>query len=608
MFRRLLRREDGYVLPLVLGIGMVLVLVTATALATTSSGQQKADSEADWNAALAAAYAGIEDYSSRLENDTGYVRFGNPASAFSSASTGLTLPTGSNTNPAFDVTAGGAWAAVPGSDGKAQFRYEVDTSTYPATGVIRIRATGLVGDQTRSVIADLRQEGFSDFVYFTDFETSDPLLTNGNDPYCENYWWNRPPQKTSGVPGYTHGSSSTPVCGDIQFGFNDVLRGKVHSNDRLYLCSATFRGAVTTASTTTPLYGTAGGSCSPTFLAGVPQRVSTITMPVTNSEMKKETRNDLPGEVPDPGCLYTGPTVVQLNSNGTMTVWSPFTRRTQVAATPAGATSPNKCGRPGTSSGQLGHVNGATIPVLDLNLLFVQNIPTSSTDPNYPTSALGTSTFTYNNFRCTGTNASSAWHIGTSSNASSATQRFPIANEVIPASSTSSTPAYGCKNGDLYIRGVLSGRMTVAAENYVYITGDITYADAQEDMIGIVGQNAIWIWNPMNSSETALLGQNRTIHASLLSVAHTIQVQNYSLGSPRGTLRIVGSMAQKFRGPVGMGTATTITKGYAKDYNYDARLTYSAPPKYLTPTSTTYGTTQIAGVPAAFDKDGAPRT
>ncbi|MBN9140689.1 MAG: hypothetical protein J0H23_07670 [Micrococcales bacterium] len=605
MLRRLLRREDGYVLPLVLGIGLVLVLIAATTLASTVSGERKADTETDWNAALAAAYAGVEDYSSRVANDPSYVKFGNPASPFSAASTGLSLPSGSNANPAFNITAGSDWATVPGSGGKAKFRYEVETSRYPSTGVIRLRATGLVGEQTRSVIADLRQDGFSDFVYFTDFETSDPLVTSGNDDYCANYWWNRPPQKTSGVPGYGSGS---PNCADIQFAGSDVIKGKVHTNDRLYLCSATFKGAVTTASTTSPLYGTASGCSAPTFGAGVPVKVGAILMPATNSEMRKEARNDLPSEVPDPGCLYTGPTVIQLNANGTMTVWSPFTRKTQVAATAAGATTPAKCGAPGTAAGQLGSTGGATIPVLDLNLLFVQNIPSSTTDPNYPTTALGTSTFRYNNFSCTGTSASSAWYIGSTTNVTSATQRFPMANEVIPSSSTSTTPAYGCKNGDLYIKGTLSGRMTVAAENYVYVTGDIGYANPVEDMIGVVGQNAIWVWNPMNSSNSALLGNNRTINASLLSVAHTIQVQNYNVGSPRGTLKIVGSMAQKFRGPVGTGTSTSISTGYAKDYNYDARLTYSAPPKYLTPTSTTYSTSQIAGVPSAFDASGAPRT
>jgi hypothetical protein len=613
MLRRLVRREDGYVLPMVIGLGLVLVLVSVTALASVSSGTQKADSETDWNAALAAAYAGIEDYSSRVENDASYVKYGNPDSAFSSASTSLSMPTGDAANPAFEVGAAGSWATVPGSDGAAKFRYEVDTSTYPSTGIIRIRSTGLVGDQTRSVVADLRQDGFSDFVYFTDFEVQDPLITSGNDPYCANYWWNRPPQKTSGVDGYGRNS---PDCGDIQFAASDTINGKVHSNDRILMCGATFNGAVTTASTVTPLYGTGSSCSSATFNAGNPTRVSAITMPDTNASMKSETRSDL-AEVPDPGCLYTGPTVIQLNGDGTMTVWSPFTKATQTTGANTGST-PSKCG----SISALGSTAGATIAVLDLNLLYVQNVPTASGDPNYTASNVNPS-----NFTCTNSGASSqGWRIGTSS---SPAQAFPATisgnSEVIPSSSTSTTPAYGCRNGDLYIRGEISGRMTAAAENYVYITGDLTYDDPNQDLLGLVGQNAVWVWNPMytattctrydwrgnctstSTSTSPMLGTNRNIYASLLSVAHTIQVQNYDKGNDRGTLKIVGSMAQKFRGPVGTGSSSGVATGYSKSYNYDARLTYTAPPKYLTPTSTTYSATQIAGAPAAFSADGAAR-
>jgi hypothetical protein len=333
-------------------------------------------------------------------------------------------------------------------------------------------------------------------------------------------------------------------------------------------------------------------------------------MPETNSEMRKETRSDLPSEVPDPGCLYTGPTVIDLNGDGTMTVWSPYTKKTQTTGAGTGST-PSKCGAIGTTGNALGSTSGATIPVLDLNLLFVQNVPNVSTDPNY-TSTSSTPT----RFFCSGSGSSQGWRIATSSGSSTPVQKFPATidygwttrTEMTPNSSTSSNPAYGCRNGDLFISGSISGRMTAAAENYVYITGDLTYADQQEDMLGLVGNNAVWVWNPMYSSGgwspsySAMLPDDRNIYASLLSVAHTIQVQNYQLGGSRGTLYIKGSMAQKFRGPVGQGS-----NGYAKSYHYDPRLTYSAPPKYLTPTSTTYGTTQIAGVPSAFSADGTPR-
>jgi hypothetical protein len=243
--------------------------------------------------------------------------------------------------------------------------------------------------------------------------------------------------------------------------------------------------------------------------------------------------------------------------------------------------------------------------VLNNNLLYVQNVTSDTTnDPNAWTSGTVPSGFT-----CTNSgNRNEKWSFGGVS--------YPTTDEGTPFSSTATNPAYGCRKGDLYTKGVIKGKMTMAAMNFIYVTGDITYADNQLDVLGIVGENAVWIWNPMKnvtgSGTTSrsdddgdpILAKNRTIYAAILSVKHTIQVQNYHVGAQRGVLKIVGSMAQKFRGTVGTGSGST---GFSKDYGYDLRLTYMSPPKYLTPTSTTFDTTQIAGVPAAFGPNGAPR-
>ena len=594
---RVATRDEGYALPVVMGLGLLMLTLVATSISVTLSGEQKSKTDEEWNASLAAAYAGIEDYKSRLENDVSYSKYGNLSAPFSSTSTGLTLPTGTSANKAFNITLNADWAIVPGSDDPdipgtleaSFFRYEVNNSKYGSTGVIRIRATGRVGDETRSVISDLRQEGFNDYVYFTDYEVADPIIS-GEPSTCEKYAWAR----------------DDDDCSDIRFASSDILRGKLHSNDRIVVCGATFKGGVTTASTTNPLYKVDSASCpATTFEAGAPVRVDNITMPPSNDQMRKEARNDLPTEVAAPGCLYTGPTSVTLNANGTMTVISPWTKKTQIAATKAGATTPAMCGTPGTASGQLGHSGGATISVLNHNLLYVQNVTSDTTnDPNGWATSDRPSGFTCSNSG----NKNERWSFGGVS--------YPMANEDTPFTSTAANPAYGCRKGDLFTKGVLKGQMTMAAMNFIYVTGDITYSDNQLDVLGLVGENAVWIWNPMEDIEGSstvskndddgdpLLSKNRTIYAAILSVKHTIQVQNYHVGAHRGTLTIVGSMAQKFRGTVGTGSGST---GYFKDYGYDLRLTYMSPPKYLTPTSTTFDTTQIAGVPAAFGPNGAPR-
>jgi hypothetical protein len=124
-------------------------------------------------------------------------------------------------------------------------------------------------------------------------------------------------------------------------------------------------------------------------------------------------------------------------------------------------------------------------------------------------------------------------------------------------------------------------------------------------MLGLVGQNAILVYNPRNSSNVALLtGSNREIDAALLSVGHTFQVQNYDVTPNRGVLTVFGAIAQKFRGTVATSSGATPTTGYAKDYQYDTRFKNTAPPKFLTPVSTTYGVTQFASSAPAFKPDG----
>ncbi len=324
-------------------------------------------------------------------------------------------------------------------------------------------------------------------------------------------------------------------------------------------------------------------------------------MPPTNTELKKETRNDLSDEVPRPGCLYTGPTVITFETAAgvpKMRVLSPWTKKTNIAATVAGATNPAACGTPGTGANGLGSSTGALIDVLDLNIMYVQAVPAvGSADANAPANNNAPT-----NVTCANASGSTppGWYYRTGS---TYIARFPAASEITP-SGTSSLVHYGCRAGDLYVKGTIGGQITIAAENYIYVTGDLTYLDKQSDMLGLIGTNAIYVWNPVSStSGTSLLSgvHDREIDAAILSVAHTFQVQNYDRGD-RGTLTIFGAIAQKFRGSVGLSSG----EGYTKDYQYDSRFRNTAPPKFLTPVSTTYGVTQFATVPAAFDAMGRP--
>ncbi|WP_233195093.1 hypothetical protein [Cryobacterium sp. M91] len=592
VFRRLIRREPderGAALVVVIGLGLLLLTLIATAMTFSVSGSLKASSDQNWNGAMAAAYAGVADYESRLANDNTYYRFGNPAASFSAGST-VTAPSAATENPAFGLGTDGAWDTVTGSDGTASFRYEVDNAAYASSGVLRIRSTGRVGAVARSIVANIRQDGFIDYLYFTVYEMQDPAQSGITTSGCaDTYAWAGRPMPSGG----------TSVCGDIAFGSSDVVNGPAHSNDTMRICGATFNGTITTGDPGAPganylKKASDGSDCSgQVFNGGQPTTSPVIAMPATNMQLKQETRTD--AGIDAPGCLYTGPTSIVLNSSGTMTIRSPWTKKTRIVGDPAtSGSTPAACGLPGTANGQLGSTAGATVPVLNANLLFVQSVPGVVTDPNYM--------------------SSTDWPSGQSAATCSVGNGigFPVTHETAP-----SARSYDCRKGDAFVMGTLDGTMTIATDNFLYVTGDIIYSDASTDVLGLVAQNAIWVWNPYCDSTHgevcpgvglgeggAILPDNRRIDAAMLSLDHTIQVQNYDRGGNQGVLTINGSLAQKYRGSVRM-TNSGGANGYSKNYTYDPRFRYIAPPKFLSPVSARYSVNLLVEVSSAFTARGA---
>lgn len=576
-----LRDDRGMALAIAVIFGTVVVFMIATATTVAVGGIRKSSTDADWNAALSAAYAGVQDYEARLSNDTGYTQYGNPAAPFSATSPDLVLPTGGASNPAFGTGAGGTWATVPGGDGRSFYRYEVDSSKYLDTGVLRIRSTGKVGNAVRSVVASVRQQGFIDFLYFTDYEIQDPALTKVDTSTCVKHAWEGRPTSTR-----------SNLCGEIAFSGGDTIDGPAHSNDTMRICQATFTGLVTTSNPTTSglRYSKVDSNGTPCtgqqFAAGVtqPAFTSTIGMPSTNAQQKSATQyNTTASATRSPGCLYTGPTDITFNADGTMTVKSPWSLKTQTDATdPTKGRTPAGCGMPGTGVGQLGSSGGATVPVPANNLVYVQNVPQSGD-----------------------ANATSTGKLADSCNTGNGVG-YPRTGESKDTLSTSPC-SYGTRAGDAFVHGVLDGQVTVAAENYLYVTGDLTYEDRGSDMLGLTATNAVMVWNPVKAAAcgystcySSLLGDtNREIDGAIISAAHTFQVQNYGYGGPRGTLTVYGAIAQKFRGVVRSGN-----NGYTKDYEYDARLKHSAPPSFLNPVTTTYGVTTMGEVSPAYTTSG----
>ncbi len=160
------------------------------------------------------------------------------------------------------------------------------------------------------------------------------------------------------------------------------------------------------------------------------------------------------------------------------------------------------------------------------------------------------------------------------------------------------------QDGDVHVSGIVSGgSVTVVAQEptsnnrisststsntyfnssvdgNVLITGNLTYNNPATDMLGLVASNDVMLTtqsngNPNNPSNSA----NPTIDAAIFalgSFTYEDYANNTNNGNFKGYLNIMGSLTQSTRGAVGTLSPT----GYLKDYKYDSRFAYSAPPAF----------------------------
>jgi len=525
---RKLRNENGIALSTVVIVGFVLMAMTGATMRYAVAEMDISRHDQDWNGALAAAEAGIDDYIFRVNNDNGYWAHGND----------------DPDNPGMS-----SWASVPGSTNEGQFTYTVDNSHIGLDGTVDITSSGKVGNAVRTVHASVRPRHFLDFLYFTDYETIDPIVYPILYGLSETWANSNCARYKFGSPARTHDD-----CRDIQFAAGDVIKGPLHSNDAILIGpnqngnAAQFMGNV---STNWPgvidggqprRWWYNGSKPNPHFAnAADPRFVSRIEMPIAVTELRTKAEAD--------GCLFRGPTRIVLKSNGLMDVWSPMTPTTWNC----GGGSSTLTNRPLPANG----------------VLYVDNSTSGS---------------------CGSKDGRSQNRVG-----------YPIINSSSNYDLTNYYTTNNCRSGDIFIKGQLKGRLTVAAKNKLIVTDDLTYAD-QDSLLGLIAENTVEVYHPVDctssSSSCDMDRESRdgggkfndaTIHAAILSLQHSFYVQNFNRGSHSNLddLIIKGAIAQKFRGAVGTGGASPST-GYLKDYTYDQRLKYISPPEFLDPVNSAW--------------------
>lgn len=552
-------RESGAAMIMVLGMISIMTVVVAAALGYAANVAPQVNRDQNWQAALAAAQAGVDDYLAKLNRTDAY------ALSVDCSNVALKGPKAETNSCGWNADTAPGWVAVQaGNPTAGKFHYDVNTANFWKDGSVWVESTGKVRGVSRTIQVRVARGGSTDFLYYTDFEDADPqnlvayppggsksLSTGGarydecgrSGPTLATYWW----QGGGRVTGNR--------CQEIQFAGNDVLDGDVHFND-------------------SPLMSSSGG-IRPRFLKGFevadPDCTEAAGRPDANGigrNVGKGTcwrdtsstnpyvgtagaRPALPLYLPDnsdkfvtyPGCNYYGDTRIRFNNNGTMTVWNTTSAGKSLKGpdSPAGL----NCGNSAQfipATGQKYPATGQTVPVPDELVIYVQAATTGSATcvpgqvVNGTTSGstsndqipVGTgSTFpgvtdiSYYNPNSSSFTTTKKWKkvSGTWVADPSFTPATQVTSEVPVGDSHPTT--FDCGLGNVYIEGVVKGRVTIAAQNNVIVTGDLSINSTTKgntaigpDLVGLVAGNSVVVYHPVSRSITS---NNQTLTKTVKS-------------------------------------------------------------------------------------------
>lgn len=527
------RDDRGVALILVVGVSSLLSLLVLTSLTFARNSTDQSHLGQDDQGAIAAAQAGLDDYLYRLNLDDEYVFFddANP----------------DPNNPAFN-----AWVPVPGGQSEARFTYDVDISSLGQTGTITVIASGEYRRVVRSVRANIRRDSFLEFLYVTDLETLDPdaysvLSVRPNGGACPHstcltgnaaVTWAR--NNCTSYRYQRERPDGTNQCREIFWITGDENDGPFHTNDRFRVSGTPAWTETVTSSSPIPPFWT--GTGSPQFRGSPPDFRTVRQLPPDNREIRVQADHTINNE----GCLFTGPTRIQLQG-AQLRVTSPFSTTTGPTCGSYSATNPTN-----------------TIPIPGNGVVYVQNRATACT--NHP--------------------------LGLPWTAPSA-----FGGNVAQRTDDNS---YNCRDGDVFLDGTLDGRLTIASENNITVVNDVVRQDRgadSDDMLGLIANNFVQVYHPVDVGTNRNLPtgpffpertlQNPTVEAAILSVTHSWMVPYWYVGTPLGDVTVVGAIAQKFRGPVGSFNSNTTppqpVSGYNKAYEYDRRFRFLNPPHFINP-------------------------
>ena len=557
--------ERGQTMPLVLGIIMLLSLGSIMLVQNTFEQYPIVSQDVIEHQAYRAMEAGVNEYLYAV-NANGDVAACDANFVNASGSSVGSTPTAIDNSGICDGLTYGGWTQVPGSasaNGAPSWFMLDDPVINTSTGYLSIDVVGLAGYsasyQYQTAVVTLQPlNSFLLNVLWMNYDQVAPTIVQqyngGSQPACTYYWSN--------------GNSLENNCERLDFISADSLTGNTFVNDSVFVCGAPSFQNLQTADPNQQFVQDGGCSGTPTASGsesyGVPQQ----SIPSDNTLLLDDAEQD--------GCVFQGPTQITF-SGSNMTVSSPDTPTGTPSGSPNGTSSNDQLNlAENTVNKCMAGATGGTVPLPDNGVVYVSDCGPSSTTT------------------CNG-------------------NTDPLAN-------AGESGFSGKTYGDAIVQGTVSEPLTVGAENNIVIDGNLcnvdtlnssgqcktgtTPATPSPDVLGLVANNDVEVNHPVDShgnnesncSATPGSGattcdlSNPIIDAVSLTLNGSFLVNNYTSGSSLGTLNVYGTIDQDWRGPVGtFNSGGSVASGYAKNYQYDPRLTYLSPPFYLNPGTSQWG-------------------
>jgi hypothetical protein len=319
MSRRLqLSAEHGFTMAAVMLVLLATTILAGATFAAVSTDIPFARESQDRKQAYAAAEAGIEYYLYQLTRDNDYWAY---CDQVEDPGDGQPSPVNLE-NPGHDRT----WRNVSGTD--AKFSIELlpandedicdperseETMLDESSGSFRIRSTGVSRGVKRSVVTMMRRTSFLDYLYFTDYEASDPnsFASTTDQNYARN-----------NCVKYRAQRNQDSWCRDntnITFPDWDAIRGPLHTNDDLLTCGTPEFGRPG-ENDVIEIHGPAPGgfvrgsgcSGSPVFHGPLRQPAEHLPVPTSNARLREAAEADY---------LFAGKTEIQFDGTEFMNVW-----------------------------------------------------------------------------------------------------------------------------------------------------------------------------------------------------------------------------------------------------------------------------------------------